>query len=89
MAKLNDSGTFPFVDAKLTSALSVILSPETRGGANNEGSIRDLCDLIQVRLHNGQLVTILSDWAYVHGATQMLPPDNILGSLFYHHVHCT
>lgn len=52
-----------------------------------EGSIVDFPDLMQVKLHDDQLVTLLNSLAYVLGAMQTLPPGNILESLFDQHAH--
>lgn len=37
-------------------------------------------DILQVKLHNGQLNMCLSDWAYVLGAMHKLPLDSIFES---------
>lgn len=52
-----------------------------------EGSILDIRDLIQAKLHNGQLVTFPGDWESVPGAMQMLPPDNIGGPFLDQQAH--
>lgn len=40
--------------------------------SETEGSILDFCDIMQVKLHNNQLVAFLNGRAYVLGAMQML-----------------
>lgn len=65
-----------------------ICSKRTRtSGSRRPKSILDFRDRLQVKVHNDELVTFLSDSKHVLGAMQLQPPDNILESLFYQQVH--